>query len=62
MKALCALDTIELSSAASLVDSSLEKNFGIEWVRLMGLKSLRVLASGFFGISTTWAEFRRLKC
>jgi hypothetical protein len=37
MEALCALETRECSSGASLDANSFEINFAIEWVKLMGL-------------------------
>jgi hypothetical protein len=52
----------ELGSGASLEAKHLEINFAIVWDKLMGRKSVTLVASGFLGINTTWAEFRWTKC
>jgi len=61
MNALWQLETSWLSRGASLLANTLEKIFAMLWTRLMGLKSVTLVASVFLGRRMMQAEFSHSK-
>ena len=61
MNVLWQLETKEFSRGASLLASNLEKIFVMLWMRLMGLKSVTLVASVFLGRRMMHAEFSHSK-
>jgi hypothetical protein len=57
MNALWQFETREFMCGASLLASNFEKIFATLCMRLIGLKSVTLKASNFFGSSTMFAEF-----
>jgi len=57
MNALWQFETREFMCGACLLASNLEKIFAMLCMRLIGLKSVTLKASDFFGSSTMFAEF-----
>jgi len=55
------LETREFSREASLLANNLEKIFAMLWTRLMGLKSVTLVASVFLGRRMMHAEFSHSK-
>jgi len=61
INALWQLETREFSRGASLLANTLEKIFAMLWTRLMGLKSVTLVASVFLGRRMMQAEFSHSK-
>ena len=57
MNALWQLETMEFKCGANLLASNFEKIFAMLCMRLIGLKSVTLDASNFFGSRTIFAEF-----
>ena len=61
MNALWQLETREFKWGANLLASIFEKIFAMLWMRLMGLKSVTLVASAFLGRRIMEAEFSHSK-